>query len=148
MSSSKKTVSRLLKELDNCKKQLKQLSSKTYKNPLYSSSSNKSSVRSHALSSLSTSSVPKRSSTKTKVYDNLAYSPSRDKQQRRPVGRPPMRCEDIKNKTGIKTPALKQKAIEKKCLTRETKNFKPYKCTLVDGKCMTISKTYNNKIFN
>lgn len=147
MSSSKKTVSKLLKDLENCKKELQKLSNKTYKNPLYSSS-DKSSVRSHALSSLSTSSVSKKSSTKQKVYDNLVYSPSRDKQQKRPVGRPPMKCEDIKNKTGIKTPALKLKAIEKKCLSRETKKYNPYKCTLVDGKCMTISKTYNNKIFN
>ena len=66
----------------------------------------------------------------------------------RPPGRPPMKCEDIAKKTQIKDPVKKQAAVDKKCEKRGKKTFAPYKCTNVDGKCMTISKTYENPLFN
>lgn len=66
----------------------------------------------------------------------------------RPRGRPPMACEDISKKTKIKDPVKKQAAVDKKCAKRASKSYPPYKCTNVDGKCMTISKTYKNPLFD
>jgi hypothetical protein len=74
-------------------------------------------------------------------------SPPVSSSSRRPRGRPPMKCEDIKSTIKIKSPVKKQNAIDKKCAKRETAKYKPYKCKNVDGKCMTISKTYNNPLF-
>ena len=65
----------------------------------------------------------------------------------RPRGRPPMKCEDIQKKLKIKDPAKKQAALDKKCAKRASKSYEPYKCTSIDGKCMTISKTYTNPVF-
>ena len=58
-----------------------------------------------------------------------------------------MKCEDIKSKNNIKNPVKKQNAIYKKCAKRESAKYKPYRCKNVYGKCMTISKTYNNPLF-
>lgn len=66
----------------------------------------------------------------------------------RPRGRPPMACEDISKKTKIKDPVKKQAAVDKKCAKRASKSYPPYKCTNVDGKCMTISKIYKNPLFD
>lgn len=74
-------------------------------------------------------------------------SPPVSSSSRRPRGRPPMKCEDIKSTIRIKNPVKKQNAIDKKCAKRESAKYKPYRCKNVDGKCMTISKTYNNPLF-
>ena len=74
-------------------------------------------------------------------------SPPVSSSSRRPRGRPPMKCEDIKSKNNIKNPVKKQNAIDKKCAKRESAKYKPYRCKNVYGKCMTISKTYNNPLF-
>jgi hypothetical protein len=85
---------------------------------------------------------PKPKSSPVKVASPVSSSSSR-----RPRGRPPMKCEDIKSTIKIKNPVIKQNAINKKCTKRESAKYKPYRCTNVDGKCMTISKTYNNPLF-
>jgi hypothetical protein len=74
--------------------------------------------------------------------------PAKKSESGRPRGRPPMACEDISKKTKIKDPVKKQAAVDKKCAKRASKSYPPYKCTNVDGKCMTISKTYKNPLFD
>jgi hypothetical protein len=74
--------------------------------------------------------------------------PPKKAESGRPRGRPPMACEDISKKTKIKDPVKKQAAVDKKCAKRASKSYPPYKCTNVDGKCMTISKIYKNPLFD
>ena len=84
-----------------------------------------------------------KSASKKQVVDKER----KEKLPGRPPGRPPMKCEDISKKMKIKDPVKKQVSIDKKCEKRGMKRFAPYKCTNVDGKCMTISKTYENPLF-
>lgn len=70
-----------------------------------------------------------------------------EKMPGRPRGRPPMPCENIAKKVLTKDPVKKQATVDKKCAKRASHSFPPYKCTNVDGKCMTISKVSNNPLF-
>lgn len=136
-SSQRSTMKMMSNPLYSVKKSAAPASSgRMYNNALYSNTSS------------GLSSAKKSSSLKsTKVYDNNMYSAKRSASQRRPVGRPPMKCETIKNKTRLKTKEFIDKATEKRCLKRNSNKYNPYKCTYADGKCMTISKVYDNKLY-
>ena len=99
------------------------------------------------LAEMKPSPSPKPVKTKSQPVKKTVASPPVSSSSRRPRGRPPMKCEDIKSTIKIKNPVKKQNAIDKKCAKRESAKYKPYRCTNVDGKCMTISKTYNNPLF-
>ena len=68
---------------------------------------------------------------------------------KRPVGRPPMKCEDIQLKTRRKTQPFIEKAVVKKCTDRSKKQYPPYKCMLTPNKkCVTYVEMKNNPLYS
>lgn len=146
------TVSGLIKELKECKKKLENITSTNIRStPLYSSSKSSSNVRNNPLysSSSKSSSISSDVSNKSsKKYNNMLYSSEKSLIKKRPVGRPPLKCEDIKNKTRRKTKENIEKKTKERCIYRNNNKYDPYKCSYIDDKCMTITKVVNNNLFN
>lgn len=69
---------------------------------------------------------------------------------KRPLGRPPMVCEKIKNTTRRKTEPFIQKVVVKKCEAREKKAYAPYRCKLTEkNRCVTPNiKIFDNALFS
>ena len=112
-------------------------------NPLYSASTN-TSMKSSASTTASTT-VSKKSSKAPSLMSPIVKKKGVDK---RPPGRPPMPCEKIKLTTRRKTQEKIQEQVEKKCEARSKKAYDKYKCVLVDGKCMTITRMKTNPLFS
>ena len=139
--SSKLSVADLKKRLRNVEKKREELGCNERFPPLYNK------LDCNRLQKSLERTVSNIESKKATKKATKKAEPSKKPESGRPRGRPPMKCEDISKKTKIKDPVKKQAAVEKKCAKRASKSYPPYKCTNVDGKCMTISKTYNNPLF-
>jgi hypothetical protein len=158
--TSKLTLAELKKRLRNVEKKREELGCNERFPPLYNKLDcnrlNKTKERTEEQITLKTAAKKAASSKKTAPIKKAASSkktaptkkaaPS-EKMPGRPRGRPPMPCEDIAKKVLTKDPVKKQATVDKKCAKRASKSFPPYKCTNVDGKCMTISKVSNNPLF-
>ena len=121
-------------------------------NPLYSASTTTKSASTNT-SMKSSASTTKSASTNTSMKSSASpslMSPIVKNKgvDKRPPGRPPMPCEKIKLTTRRKTQGKIQEQVEKKCEARSKKAYDKYKCALVDGKCMTITRMKTNPLFN
>ena len=121
MRSNKKSLSKLIKELEDCKNELKKVSIK-YNN-------SKSILTSHPLSTQSSKSI---------ITSHPLSTQSKESElKKRPVGRPPLKCEQIKDKTHRITKEFIDKKTKERCKNRENHKYKGYKCNYIDGKCIS-----------
>lgn len=125
----------------------KKSSMKMAMNPLYATSPSTVSASVKSLKTMKTNPLYSASSSIDTAPSLMSPIVKKKSVDKRPPGRPPMPCEKIKLSTRRKTQQKIQEQVEKKCEARSKKAYDKYKCTLVDGKCITVSRMKTNPLF-